>query len=56
MINDSSVGGQFSFTPGEVYEFYIEEDDSFGKAYIVVKNRLEIGFDENQFKEAFEII
>lgn len=55
MINDLSTGGQFSFNLGEVYEFYIE-DDSFGKAYIVVKNKLEIGFDEKQFNKSFEIL
>jgi hypothetical protein len=55
VIEDLSIGGQFSFNLGEEYEFYIE-DDSFGKAYIVVKNRIEIGFDEKKFHEIFEIV
>jgi hypothetical protein len=51
MVNDLSLGGPFSFTPGEVYEFYVEDE-----AYIVVKDRLEIGFDEKQFNKTFEIV
>lgn len=66
MIEDLSIGGQFSFNLGEEYEFYIE-DDTFGEVphfdsvnqkrlYIVVKNRIEIGFDEKKFHEIFEIV
>ncbi len=49
------VGGPFSFTPNEVYEYHIE-DSWTGKSYVVMNNNVETGFDESKFNMTFETI